>query len=482
MNKVLFAASECVPFIKTGGLADVCGALPKEFDKRYWDIRVVLPFYSCIPEHLRNQCEYVTHFYMGTGSYIPSKYVGVFQCELDGIKYYFIDNQEYFNCVVPYGDIRYDIEKFVFFDKAVLSMLKLINFQPNIIHCHDWQTGFIPVYLKTEFQADMFYWGMKSIMTIHNLKFQGVWDKKTMMGLTGFPAELFTPDKLEFNKDANMLKGGLVYADYVTTVSDTYAGEIQTPYYGEGLDGLLRARHFDMQGIVNGIDYSVYNPAIDPKIYVNYDASTFRKKKAMNKERLQQDLGLAVDKKKFMIGLISRLTDQKGLDLINYVIDRIVDDYTQLVVIGTGEPQYENMFRHYAWKYGDRISANICYSDDLAHKLYAAADAFLMPSRFEPCGLTQLISFRYGTVPIVRATGGLRDTVQPYNEYEHTGDGFSFTNYNGEEMLGIINYAKHIYFDFKKDWNKMIDRGMANDYSWNSSKYKYENLYNYLIG
>ena len=482
MNKVLFAASECVPFIKTGGLADVCGALPKEFDKRYWDIRVVLPFYSCIPEHLRNQCEYVTHFYMGTGSYIPSKYVGVFQCELDGIKYYFIDNQEYFNCVVPYGDIRYDIEKFVFFDKAVLSMLKLINFQPNIIHCHDWQTGFIPVYLKTEFQADMFYWGMKSIMTIHNLKFQGVWDKKTMMGLTGFPAELFTPDKLEFNKDANMLKGGLVYADYVTTVSDTYAGEIQTPYYGEGLDGLLRARHFDMQGIVNGIDYSVYNPAIDPKIYVNYDASTFRKKKAMNKERLQQDLGLAVDKKKFMIGLISRLTDQKGLDLINYVIDRIVDDYTQLVVIGTGEPQYENMFRHYAWKYGDSISANISYSDDLAHKLYAAADAFLMPSRFEPCGLTQLISFRYGTVPIVRATGGLRDTVQPYNEYEHTGDGFSFTNYNGEEMLGIINYAKHIYFDFKKDWNKMIDRGMANDYSWNSSKYKYENLYNYLIG
>ena len=482
MNKILFAASECVPFIKTGGLADVCGALPKEFDKRYWDIRVVLPFYSCIPEQLRNRCEYVTHFYMGTGSYIPSKYVGVFQCELDGIKYYFIDNQEYFNCVVPYGDIRYDIEKFVFFDKAVLSMLKLINFQPNIIHCHDWQTGFIPVYLKTEFQADMFYWGMKSIMTIHNLKFQGVWDKKTMMGMTGFPAELFTPDKLEFNKDANMLKGGLVYADYVTTVSDTYAGEIQTPYYGEGLDGLLRARHFDMQGIVNGIDYSVYNPATDPKIYVNYDASTFRKKKAMNKERLQQDLGLAVDKKKFMIGLISRLTDQKGLDLINYVIDRIVDDYTQLVVIGTGEPQYENMFRHYAWKYGDRISANICYSDDLAHKLYAAADAFLMPSRFEPCGLTQLISFRYGTVPIVRATGGLRDTVQPYNEYEHTGDGFSFTNYNGEEMLGIINYAKHIYFDFKKDWNKMIDRGMANDYSWNASKYKYENLYNYLIG
>lgn len=482
MNKVLFAASECVPFIKTGGLADVCGALPKEFDKTYWDIRVVLPFYSCIPEKFRNECEYITNFYMGTGNYIPSKYVGIFRYKLDGITYYFIDNQEYFNCTVPYGDIRRDIERFTFFDKAVLSMLKQIDFRPDIIHCHDWQTGLIPVYLRTEFQADMFYWGMKSIMTIHNLKFQGIWDKKTMMGLTGFPAHLFTPDKLEFNKDANMLKGGLVYADYVTTVSDTYAGEIQTPYYGEGLDGLLRARHFDMQGIVNGIDYSVYDPATDPKIYVNYNAETFRKKKALNKEKLQKDLGLAVDKKKFMIGLISRLTDQKGLDLINYVIDRIVDDYTQLVVIGTGDPQYENMFRHYAWKYPDRISANICYSDDLAHKLYASADAFLMPSRFEPCGLTQLISFRYGTVPIVRATGGLKDTVEPYNEFEHIGDGFSFTNYNGEEMLGIINYAKHIYFDFKKDWNKMVDRGMANDYSWKSSKKRYEDLYNYLIG
>ena len=279
-----------------------------------------------------------------------------------------------------------------------------------------------------------------------------------------------------------MLKGGLVYADYITTVSDTYAQEIQTSYYGEGLDGLLSARHLDMQGIVNGIDYDIYNPATDPKIYSNYDASNWRKKKFNNKVKLQEELGLAVDKKKFMIGLISRLTDQKGLDLINYVIDRIVDDYTQLVVIGTGDPGYENMFRHYAWKYGDRVSANICYSDDLAHKLYAAADAFLMPSQFEPCGLTQLISFRYGTVPIVRETGGLKDTVEPFNEYEDRGDGFSFSNYNGEEMLKVINYAKKVFYDMKKDWNHMIDRGMAKDFSWNASKFKYEGLYNYLIG
>ena len=360
-------------------------------------------------------------------------------------------------------------------------MLPLIGFQPDIVHCHDWQTGLIPVFLKNEFMGDPFFWSMKSILTIHNLKFQGVWDIETLEGCTGFPKDLFTPDKLEYKKNGNMLKGGLVYADYITTVSDSYAIEIQSPEYGEGLNGLLYARRLDMQGIVNGIDYDVYNPRTDGKLYVNYDASDFRKKKWQNKTKLQQELGLTVDKKKYMIGLISRLTDQKGLDLIRYVMDRVTDKFTQFVVIGTGDPQYENMFRSYAWKYGDRISANICYSDDLAHKLYAAADAFLMPSRFEPCGLTQLISFRYGTVPIVRETGGLRDTVKAYNEYENSGDGFSFRNYNGEEMLNIINYSKHIYFDKKKQWNQMVDRGMANDYSWNRSRGRYEEIYDYLI-
>ena len=482
MKRVLFAASECVPFIKTGGLADVCGALPKEFDKEEWDVRVVIPNYSCIPEMYRNEFKYVTHFYMSAGPYIQDKYVGVLQYELDGITYYFIDNQEYFDCFLPYGNIRYDMEKFIFFDKAVLSMLPQVGFHPDIIHCHDWQTGLIPVYLKNEFQGDMFFWGIKSIMTIHNLKFQGVWDVKTVKNLSGLDASLFTPDKLEFKKDANMLKGGLVYADYITTVSDTYAYEIQTPYYGEGLDGLLEARHFDMQGIVNGIDYDVYNPQEDTHIYTNYNSEDFRTKKWKNKVKLQEDLGLTVDKKKFMIGLVSRLTDQKGLDLISYAIERIVDDHTQLVVIGTGENDYENMFRHYAWKYGDKISANICYSDDLARKLYAAADAFLMPSRFEPCGLTQLISYRYGTVPIVRETGGLKDTVKPFNVYENTGEGFSFSNYNGEEMLNTINYAKYVYFEKKRQWNQMVERGLKLDYSWKQSTERYKGLYRYLLG
>lgn len=301
-------------------------------------------------------------------------------------------------------------------------------------------------------------------------------------GTHRIPEELFTPDKLEFQKDANMLKGGLVYADYITTVSDTYAQEIQTPYYGEGLDGLLSARHFDMQGIVNGIDYDIYNPETDPKLFVNYNRDNFRKKKSENKVKLQEMLGLTVDKKKYMIGLISRLTDQKGLDLIDYVFERILDDNTQFVVIGTGEERYENMFRHFAWKYGDRVSANICYDSDLAQKLYASADAFLMPSRFEPCGLTQLMAFRYGTVPIVRETGGLKDTVEPYNEYENTGTGFSFTNYNGEDMLNVINYSKTVFFERKRQWNQIVDRGMAKDFSWKVSAGRYAGLYSYLIG
>ena len=482
MKKVLFAASECVPFIKTGGLADVCGALPQEFDPKYWDVRVILPKYSCILDKYKNEFEYITNFRLTVGPWVRDKYVGLFRYVRNGITYYFIDNEEYFNCTVPYGDILYDIEKFCFFDKAVLSALPVLDFRPDLIHCHDWQTGLIPVYLKNEFQGNMFYWGIKTMMTIHNLRFQGVWDKKTLMNLSGLEEFLFTPDKLEFNKDANMLKGGLAYTDYITTVSATYADEIQTPFYGEGLDGLLAARHFDMMGIVNGIDYQVYDPATDKKIPHHYTVSSFRKEKPKNKESLQQELGLAVDRRKMMIGIISRLTDQKGLDLVACVMEQLVDEFTQIVCIGTGEERYENMFRHYAWKYPDHVSANICYSDDLAHRLYAAADAFLMPSAFEPCGLTQLISFRYGTIPIVRETGGLKDTVEAYNEFENTGDGFSFTNYNAHEMLKIVNYAKFIFFEKKAKWNKMVERGMNKDFSWGNSRIKYEDLYNYLIG
>ncbi|MBR6580391.1 MAG: glycogen synthase GlgA [Ruminococcus sp.] len=482
MKNILFAASECVPFIKTGGLADVCGALPRYINKEEFDVRVILPYYTCIPAKFRDNFKYVTHFYMDYGMHNESVHVGIMEYEYNGIKFYFVDNEYYFKCDAPYSsDLKWDIERFTFFCKAVLAIMPVINFRPDIIHCHDWQASLIPVFLHSTFATNPFYSGTKSIMTIHNLKFQGVWDIETFQFNTGLPDYMFTPDKLEFKKDANMLKGGLVYADYITTVSETYAEEIKYPFYGEQLDGLLRARSASLRGIVNGIDYDVYNPADDSQIFAKYTVKNFKKQKAINKKKLQAELGLPVDENKYMIAIISRLTDQKGLDLVNYAIERICDENTQFVVIGTGDPQYENMFRHYQWKYPERVSANILYSDQLAHKLYAAADTMLMPSLFEPCGLTQLIALRYGTVPIVRETGGLKDTVQPYNEFDGVGTGFSFANYNGEEMLGVINYSKSIYFDHRKEWEAMVKRGMETDFSWNSSARQYEGMYSWMI-
>lgn len=478
-KNVLFVSSEAVPFIKTGGLADVAGSLPKYFDKEKYDVRVMLPKYLCIPEKFRNQMQYVNHFYMDLAW--RSQYVGVLQMEYDGVQYYFIDNEFYFAGPKPYGYIHEDIEKFAFFSKAALSAMPLLNFKPDIVHCHDWQTGLIPVYMKERFHDGEFFRNMKSVMTIHNLKFQGVWNLKKVKDITGLPPYFFTSDKLEAYGDANYLKGGIVYADAVTTVSNSYAEEIKTPFYGEKLDGLMRARSNCLTGIVNGIDYQDFNPETDNRIVARYNQKTFRKEKIKNKRALQQQLGLKVDDKKFMIGIVSRLTDQKGFDLIAYMMEQICSEDVQLVVLGTGEAQYENMFRHFAWKYPDRVSANIYYSEDLSHKIYASCDAFLMPSLFEPCGLSQLMSLRYGTVPIVRETGGLKDTVQPYNEYESTGTGFSFANYNAHEMMNTINYAKYVFLNKKREWNKIIDRGMSSDYSWTNSAKKYQNLYDNLL-
>lgn len=475
MKKILFVASESVPFIKTGGLADVVGSLPKYIDKETYDVRVMIPKYLAIPDSYRQKMSYVTHFYMNLGW--RNQYVGILTMEYEGICFYFIDSEYYFAGMKPYGNIYEDVEKFAFFSKAALSSLPLLGFRPDIIHCHDWQTGLIPVFLNDSFQANEFYRGIKTIMTIHNLKFQGVWDKNTIKDITGLPDYYFTPDKLEAYGDANYLKGGIVYSDRITTVSNSYAEEIKMPFYGEGLDGLMRAREGHLAGIVNGIDYEEYNPMTDPFLYKNYNAVNFRKEKIKNKRGLQKELGLDVNDKVFMIGIISRLTDQKGLDLIDCVIEEICSEDVQFVILGTGEAKYENLFRHYAWKYGNRVSANIYYSEERSHKIYAACDAFLMPSLFEPCGLSQLMSLRYGTVPIVRETGGLRDTVEPYNEFESKGTGFSFKNYNAHEMLGMINYAKNIFYNKKREWNKLIDRGMAKDFSWGSSAAMYEKLY-----
>ena len=481
MKKILFVASEGVPFIKTGGLADVVGALPKCIDREYYDVRVILPKYVCMTQEMKDRLTYRTHFYMDF--HWQNQYVGIMESEVDGIKFYFIDNEFYFNGFKPYCDnALFEIEKFAFFSKAALSILPVIDFRPDLIHCHDWQTGLVPVYLHERFQGSDFYRGIKTVMTIHNLKFQGKWSIKEVQDITGLPMSFFTPDKLEAYKDANLLKGGLVYADAITTVSNTYAEEIKMPFYGEGLDGLMRARAGSLRGIVNGIDYEEFNPETDPYIEQHYNAKNFRKEKVKNKKALQQQLGLLVDEKKFMVGIVSRLTDQKGLDLIQCVMDEMCSDDMQLVVLGTGDERYENMFRHYDWKYHDRVSAQIYYSEPMSHKIYAGCDAFLMPSLFEPCGLSQLMALRYGTVPIVRETGGLKDTVEPYNEYESKGTGFSFANYNAHEMLGSLRYAKHVYYNKRREWNKIIDRGMAKDFSWGASAGKYQELYDWLIG
>lgn len=477
-TKILFAASECVPFVKTGGLADVVGALPKALDKSIYDVRVILPCYKkSIAKKYLDGLRQVCNFSMRMGDLNPDVYVGIMSCEIDGITYYFVDNEYYFGDEKPYGALQWDIEKFCYFSKALLSALQPLNFHPDIIHCHDWQTGTVPVFLHEMFQDNPFYHNIRTIMTVHNLRFQGVWDIQTIRFYTGLPAHVFKPDRMEFKKDANLLKGGLVYADRITTVSGTYAEEIKMPYYGEGLDGLLRAKSHDLQGIVNGIDYEIYNPATDKLLVKNYTDKTFEKK-VENKCALQEELGLPVDRDRFMIGIISRLTDQKGLDLINCVMEELLDDFTQFVVLGTGDVKYENMFRQYHDIHPDRVSANIFYSDDLSHKLYAAADAMLMPSLFEPCGLTQLISLRYGTIPIVRETGGLKDTVIPFNEIDDTGTGFSFANYNAHEMLNIVNYAKHIYYDCQDQWDDMAVRGMQADFSWAHSALRYQELYN----
>ena len=480
MKRILFAASEAVPFIKTGGLADVVGSLPKCFDKRYFDVRVIIPKYLCIKQEWRDKMQYVDHFYM---DYLgQSRYVGILQYVYEGITFYFIDNESYFNGPKPYGDWYWDLEKFCFLCRSALSALPVIGFQPDVVHCHDWQTGLIPVLLKDSFHGGDFYRNMKSVITIHNLKFQGVWDVKTIQRFTELPDYYFTPDKLEAYKDGNLLKGGIVYADAITTVSNTYAEEIKMPFYGEGLDGLMRARANSLRGIVNGIDYDEFNPETDRYIVQPYTAKNFRKEKVKNKKALQQQLGLPVDEKKFMVGIVSRLTDQKGLDLVQGVMDELCSDDMQLVVLGTGDERYENMFRHYDWKYHDRVSAQIYYSEEMSHRIYAGCDAFLMPSLFEPCGLSQLMALRYGTVPIVRETGGLRDTVQPYNEFESTGTGFSFANYNAHEMLGSVRYAKYIYYNKRREWNKIIDRDMAADFSWGTSAARYQELYDWLIG
>ena len=477
MKKILFVASEAVPYIKTGGLADVVGSLPKYFDKEKYDVRVILPKYACMDELLLAQLKFVCHFYVNLNW--RKQYVGIFTTEYKGVRYYFVDNEFYFAGDKPYNNIYEDVEKFAYFSKAVLESLPYIDFAPDILHCHDWQTGLVPVYLRTTYGSDNFYAGIKTIFTIHNMKFQGRWKIREVMDITGLPEHIFrTASGLESYGESNYLKGGIVYADAVSTVSPEYAKEITTREGGEGLDGLMNARIDSLYGIVNGIDYEEFNPETDPHIETNYTVKNAVAGKRKNKLALQKMLGLPVRDDVFMIGIISRMTSQKGFDLIAYILDEIFDTMdVQFVVLGTGEGQYENMFHHFHNKYPDKLWAHIGYSDEYAHKIYASCDAFLMPSLFEPCGLGQMMAMRYGTLPIVRETGGLKDTVEAYNEYENTGTGFSFSNYNAHEMLFILRYAQNIYKENRSRWNEIVQRAMQKDFSWGASAKRYETLY-----
>lgn len=479
MKKILFVSSEAVPYIKTGGLADVVGSLPKYFDRNEYDVRVMLPKYACMDAAFLPNLRFVCHFYVNLNW--RKQYVGILESEYRGIHYYFVDNEFYFAGSSPYNNIYEDVEKFAYFSKAVLASLPYIDYAPDVIHCHDWQTGLVPVYLHTAFGDDNFYAGIKTVFSIHNLKFQGRWRIREVIDITGLPEQIFNDKELESYGEANYLKGGVVYADAITTVSPSYANEITTQEGGEGLHGLMNARRNVLHGILNGIDYDEFNPQTDPYIESNFSSKSVLSGKKANKVALQKELGLPVRESAFVIGIVSRLTEQKGFDLVSYIMDDLVSQLdVQIVILGTGESKFENVFHHFHSQYPDKVSAYIGYSEEKAHKIYASADAFLMPSLFEPCGLSQMMSMRYGTIPIVRETGGLKDTVQAYNEYENTGTGFSFCNFNADDMKYVVEYAYHVFRDERKAWEDMMQRAMAQDFSWNKSAGEYEKLYDSL--
>ncbi len=476
-RSVAFIGSECHPFVKTGGLGDVMYALPRELVRLNCDVRVILPRYACIPQKYQDKMIYRGEFYMDLGNTGREYYVGIMEYICDGVVYDFIDNQEFFTSGNPYINLVDDIPKYCFFSKAALAALNYMNWIPDIIHCHDWQAALVPVYLRTLFQNSP-VGHARSILTIHNLRFQGVFNIPTIQYWSGLPDSVFNMGALKQDYvDANMLKGGLAYADRITTVSGTYAQEIQTSEYGEHLEDHLRYHNYKLRGIVNGIDYDMWNPETDPTLAVNYGLGNVLDHKMENKLALQKELGLEEDESKFVIGLISRLTNQKGLDLVSSIIPQVLDGNTQIVVLGTGDKQYEDTFRYYESVNKGTFVACIQYDEARAHRIYAGSDALLVPSRFEPCGLTQLNAMHYGTLPIVRETGGLKDTVEPYNTFTGDGNGFTFDRYDAGLLLDAINRAKTEYFTNRYHWDEVVQRDMAKDVSWENSAKQYKDLY-----
>ena len=480
--KVAFIGSECYPFVKTGGLGDVMYALPRALIRQNCEVRVMMPLYRCIPDKFKEKMVYKGDFMMDLCLDGRQFYVGIMELEMDGVIYDFIDNREFFDWGNPYTGLWEDIPKYCYFSKATLAVLNYMEWIPDVIHCHDWQAGLVPVYLRTRF-AETPVGAARSILTIHNLRFQGICGIPHMKYWTGLPDYLFDyPVFKQNNDDANMFKAGLAFADRITTVSKTYAGEIQTSFYGEGLNDHLYYHNNKLYGIVNGIDVDIWNPKTDKLLPANYDSADVLEQKKANKRALQEKLGLEVDDSKFVIGLISRLTDQKGLDLVNAIFQEMLDDRTQVVILGTGDPRYEGAFRYYESINKGRVCSYIQYNEGLAHQIYAGSDALLVPSLFEPCGLTQLIAMRYGTAPVVRETGGLKDTVEPFDAKADTGNGFTFVDYDAEKLLGAITDAKDLFNDDRAAWDRMVVRNMEKDVSWTASAQKYDEYYKQLLG
>lgn len=477
--QIVFASAECAPFVKTGGLGDVAGSLPAALVRAGAEVIVMVPKYATIKDEYKAQMEHFSDFYVSLGW--RNEYCGLEKLEHDGVTYMFIDNERYFARDYPYGFFD-DGERFAFFSKAITESLQHLpaGFECDILHCNDWQTALAPVFLREFYQGLPLYDRVKTVFSIHNVAFQGQFSDTVMEDILGVAHIPAAASQLRCDAcSINYMLGALRYADAITTVSPTYASEIQTPEFGEGLDGVLRERSYALQGILNGIDVAGFDPATDKRIAANYTVED-RSGKAVCKAKLQEELGLEVRDDRPLMVMVTRLTRQKGMDLVMYALDRILAGGVQVAVLGTGDRDYEDGLRYFQDKYPGTMAARIEFDPALSQRMYAAADMFLMPSKFEPCGLSQIIAMRYGTLPIVRETGGLKDTVQPYNEFTGEGTGFSFSNFNGDEMGDAVFRAARLFWDNRDAWNQLVTQAMSQDFSWTRSADKYLDLYFFM--
>lgn len=474
--KVLFITSESVPFLKTGGLADVAGSLPPYLKKEGVDIRVVMPLYSKIPDKYKEDMEHIGYYFVDIG--YRHQYVGVYSYTYRDVKYYFLDSEFYFARNNIYGEVD-DGERFIFFSKAATILPKFLDFRADILHSNDWHSGLVPLYREDFAKGDSFYGDMKTVHTMHNLKYQGVFPQEILEEVAGLSKTYLNEDGLKYFDNINMMKAGIVYSNALTTVSKSYAQEIKYPFFGEGLEGIIAQHSGKLRGIVNGIDYEEYDPNEDKYIFKNFTLKKLDRKR-QNKLELQKRYGLPLDKEKPMLAMVSRLVAMKGLDLVENIIEELLQEDIQFIMLGTGDKKYEEMFLYFQNKYPEKMAARVYFDEEEAHLIYAASDIFLMPSMSEPCGISQLISLRYGTIPIVREVGGLKDTVEPYNMYTGEGNGFSFKNFNAHELLFTIKRALFLYND-KEIWYNLIAQAMNSKNDWEKSSKEYIDLYESLI-